>query len=200
MIRRTFKTRGFLIVQWDPMEVWFDKNYVSRRIEKINTLVRNSSPTRPSIRNIGASYFSFSRITPKEPLESCDLSKALGLLGAQLDRCHSEGLIHGDIKYSNVLVSGGEISLIDWEPVLVYENGGGTFLRSTAPYIATRDIAANELTEATDRIAYYFLCERLLKGWWPLTRHDVVSVESRLVNTECREIFDMSCSSVAGRQ
>jgi serine/threonine protein kinase len=109
-------------------------------------------------------------------------------------------LIHGDIKYSNILVSGGEISLIDWEPVLVYADGGGTFLRSTAPYIATQDIAANTLTEATDRIAYYFLCKRLLNGWWPLTRQDVVSVESQLVNSKCREILDISTVSVAGRQ
>jgi len=95
---------------------------------------------------------------------------------------HEKGLIHGDIHPKNVLYTGSELKLVDFEPILEYKNNGILYYCSTRPWIAHKDLKNRKLSFLTDRIGFAHSSMRLLNVRIP---------EFSVVNTyRKRLIFD----------
>lgn len=185
-----YRKDGLLIKEYDIFGFSIDSNYVQDRIRKINSIVGLTNPTRPHILKNGCIFISKSlikkRIVPPRSL----IPDLLISLSEKLDLFHFYNLVHGDIKYTNLIFSFGKFELIDWEPVLVYSKFSKTYFRSTMPYIATSDIALKEITKYTDRIGFYFLCRRLLGSSEIPRKEDVFLIEKKIINLSCQEICE----------
>lgn len=86
----------------------------------------------------------------------------LEVLAKDIDCLHSNGLIHGDIHPKNVIFTGDQLVLVDFEPFLERQDGPITYYCSTPPWIAHRDLKSKTLSKVTDRIGFLHTALRLL--------------------------------------
>ncbi len=84
-------------------------------------------------------------------------------LANDIECIHEKGLIHGDIHPKNVLYTGTELKLIDFEPILEYSSKGIHYYCSTQPWIAHEDLKNKRLSVLTDRIGFTHTAMRLLQ-------------------------------------
>ena len=188
MIFKKYKRGGFLIKEWDASNVSYDHDYVTKRIERITSLVIPFTPTLLQLWGENGIYSSQETIIKKESLSNLSIASNLNILAEQLDNIHEEDLVHGDIKYANIIFHSNRLMLIDWEPILVYTQANRTHFRSTMPYIASSDLEEKKITKLTDKIGFYFTCKGLLEVWRPYKRADAIGIENHIKNLNCKEI------------
>ncbi len=110
------------------------------------------------LRGVGA-------IAPPEAL------RMVGELADALDHVHAHGVVHRDVKPSNVLLAlGGRVKVTDfgiahlaWAPM----TGSGEMIGSPA-YMAPEQIAGGEVTAASDLYALGVVAYQMLTGVHPL--------------------------------
>jgi serine/threonine protein kinase len=185
-----YRKDELLIKEYDISGFSIDSNCVQDRIWKINSIVGLTNPTRPHIVKNGCIFICKSLIKKRIIPPRFLIPNLLISLAEKLDLLHFYNLVHGDIKYTNLLFSSGKFEMIDWEPVLVYSKCSKTFFRSTMPYIATSDIALKKITKYTDRISFYFLCRRLLGSSVIPRKEDIFLIEKSIINLNCKEICE----------
>jgi len=91
-----------------------------------------------------------------------EMNTLLTQLALDIDLIHTRGLIHGDIHPKNVLFTGTELKLIDFEPILEYNSKGIQYYCSTRPWIAHEDLKNKKLSVLTDRIGFTHTAMHLL--------------------------------------
>lgn len=190
MIFQKYRLSNLIIKEWDTAGIKFDERSAVRRLYKINTITRNAAEADLIIKKIGGIYFSVSEWIERQAIDHAFIFNSLKTLADDLDFYHSKDLIHGDIKYSNIIVCKGVINLIDWEPILEYSVDGKIFYRSTMPYISAVDMLNRKITPRTDKIAYYYLCRRLLSECGRPERTSVIEIEKKIVNLKCTQIIN----------
>lgn len=83
-----------------------------------------------------------------------EMKTLLAQLALDIDFLHTKELIHGDIHPKNVLFTGAELKLIDFEPILEYNSTGIQYYCTTRPWIAHKDLKNKKLSILTDRIGF----------------------------------------------
>ncbi len=127
----------------------------------------------------GADLAALLRTTgPLPPARAVDL---LRQIAAALDSAHAAGLVHRDVKPSNVLVTderGHDFAyLVDFGIVRALDDGGGTSLTGTGAAIGTLAYMAPELfvegraTERSDVYALTCVLHEMLTGQQPFPVH-----------------------------
>lgn len=96
-----------------------------------------------------------------DKLNKLEKIKLLKKFAINLDKLSQHNLIHGDINFKNIIFNKKKIYLIDWEPILIKKLKKKFYYKFTFPYYSTEDIKHKRLTSKTDRIGFYFLCQRL---------------------------------------
>ncbi len=86
----------------------------------------------------------------------------LEVLAKNIDCLHANGLIHGDIHPKNVIFTGDQLVLVDFEPFLERQAGPITYYCSTRPWVAHSDLKNKTLSNLTDRIGFLHTALRLL--------------------------------------
>jgi serine/threonine protein kinase len=84
-------------------------------------------------------------------------------LANDIDVFHHMGLIHGDIHPKNLIYTGSNLILVDFEPIIEYSMGSLRFYCSTPPWIAHEDLKNKKLSFLTDRIGFMHTAMKLLK-------------------------------------
>ena len=189
MIFFCYKTSDFIIREWDTTDIKFDAERCAQRIKNINSITRNSTESNLIITNIDNIYFSVSRLICKNFRIKLPIKNLLRKLAEDIDFYHTKDLIHGDIKFSNIIIGDQAIYLIDWEPILEYSTNGRYTFRSTMPYISSSDILNGIISSCTDKIGFYFLCLRLLNKWERIQRKNVLAIENQINELTCTEII-----------
>jgi len=186
---KKYHSPDFIIKEFETINLNFDRKLADQRMKSINFLTRKFGNFDIYIDKINSTYIAISDITKNEDLGHSQLTLLLKELALEIDFYHSENLIHGDIKFSNIIITKKYIRLIDWEPILEYSISNKNLFRSTMPYIASKDITNRKLTKATDRIAFFFLCKRLIQSWEKVYRERVIKIENKIINLSCSEIL-----------
>jgi serine/threonine protein kinase len=190
MIIERFKSSNLIIKEWNTKNIFFDIKYTNQRIKKINLITRNALESNLFFDKIGNDYYSVSEKIEASNYKDNSIEDLLKILANDIDFYHSENLIHGDIKYSNIVINKKNINLIDWEPILEYKLKGNTIYRSTMPFISSIDILRKRITKNTDKLAFYFLCIRLLNNYITCSRKQVIEIENKIINLNCQEIVN----------
>ena len=100
----------------------------------------------------------------RQPVEvsSEKMHSLLMKLALDIECIHEKGLIHGDIHPKNILYTGVELKLVDFEPILELESNGVQYYCSTRPWVAHEDLKNKKLSVLTDRIGFAHTAMRLL--------------------------------------
>ena len=184
-----YKISDFIIREWDTTDIKFDSERCAQRIKNINSITRNSIESNLIIGNVDNIYFSVSHLIYKSSRRRLPIKNLLAKLAEDIDFYHTKNLIHGDIKFSNIIIGDQAIYLIDWEPILEYSTNRRCIFRSTMPYISSSDILNGIISSRTDKIGFYFLCLRLLNKWEKIQRKNVLEIESQISELTCTEII-----------
>lgn len=179
----------FMIKEFETININFDQRQTDQRIKYINFLTRKYRNFDIHVDKINSIYISVSEIKKNEDLGQFQATLLLKELALEIDFYHSKNLIHGDIKFSNLIITKNYIKLIDWEPILEYSISNKNYFRSTMPYIASEDIINRKITKATDRIGFFFLCKRIIQSWEKIYRVQVLQIENKIINLSCSEIL-----------
>ena len=184
-----YRSSDFIIREWDTTNIKFDVARCAQRIKCINTITRNSAETGLFIDKVDNIYFSVSGRIEKRLRRKPPIKILLLKLAEDIDFYHAKNLIHGDIKYSNIIIVNQLIYLIDWEPILEYSINGRYIFRSTPPYLSSTDISNKIISTSTDKIGFYYLCLRLLNKWEKIQRENVLEIENQINEFTCTEII-----------
>ena len=79
-----------------------------------------------------------------------------------LDRMCDYKFVHGDINFSNVLYDGESLRLIDFEPCFRQVKNNRVVIKSGLSFRSMNDFNNKMITSETDKIAFYFICKKLL--------------------------------------
>ena len=109
----------------------------------------------------------------------------------ELDAIHSEGLIHGDIKFSNIIQNNNSFKIIDWEPVLEYKSLGTKYFQSTSTYISKEDINLGVITKKTDLNGFYAFIHRLKFGSSNFKSLSLSEIEDKVSGKNAVQIFSL---------
>ena len=145
-------------------------------------------------------------LVKKHSLSKTDNSDKLEILSSftnNLQKMTDYGLIHGDIKRSNVIFDGGKLNLIDWEPAFKQIRRGKKIVLSTRPTRSLNDLKNKTVTSETDKLGFYLFCLQALKiKNWYIYDKDLMKKrkkenymytpidEQRFVNLKYIEIFN----------
>ena len=99
-----------------------------------------------------------------DKLKKYEKLKLLKKFAINLDKLSRYNLIHGDINLKNIIFNKKKIYLIDWEPILIKKIKKKFIFQFTFPYFSAEDVKNKTFTNKTDRIGFYFLCQRLFSG------------------------------------
>lgn len=95
--------------------------------------------------------------------QSASVQETLSDLATELQELSLYGFVHGDINAKNLVFDGKSWQLVDLEPSLKQLKRGRAMWMITPPYIARTDFESSQITQATDRVGFYFFCRRLLR-------------------------------------
>jgi len=119
-------------------------------------------------------WFTMERLEAAQPFESwlagapARLRPALGQLASGLAALHAEGILHRDLKSSNVLVEpDGRVVLLDFGLAREVTADGSTQLAGTPLFMAPEQCAEAELTSAVDLYALGVMLFHALTGRYP---------------------------------
>ena len=146
-----------MIKEWDTTNLDFDKKLTEQRIKNINSLTRKFRNLEIHLDRVDSIYIAVSEIKINQDLQHFQAILLLIEFALEIDFYHSKDLIHGDIKYSNIIITNNQITLIDWEPILEFSISNINYFRSSMPYISSKDIINRKISKSTDRIAFFFL-------------------------------------------
>ena len=125
------------------------------------------------------------------PLPLSEIARYLGELADALDYAHARGIIHRDVKLSNVLVGDdGGLLLTDFGVAALFENGLESLLRGgdaatltrtgetvgTPTYMAPEQLSLGKLTPATDVYALGATIYQLVTGRPPFQADSLVAM------------------------
>lgn len=99
---------------------------------------------------------------------------------------------HGDILIRNAIWDGNYFILIDWEPLLEYGVAPKVLLRSTVPYISTFDLNSSKISSKTDKLAFFYFCRKVIHGWFPTDKKEVLAMEGKVISKNFLEIVSFS--------
>jgi len=116
---------------------------------------------------------------------------ALNRLAADLDDINQH-IPHGDILIRNAIWNGNHFILIDWEPLLEYGVAPKVLLRSTVPYVSTFDLNSSKISSKTDKLAFFYFCRKVIHGWFPTDKREVLALEGRVISKSFLEIVSFS--------
>lgn len=100
-------------------------------------------------------------LVKKHSLSKIDNSEKLEILSSfanNLQKMTDYGLVHGDIKRSNVIFDGDKLNLIDWEPAFKQIRRGKKIVLSTRPTRSLNDLKNKTVTFETDKLGFYLFC------------------------------------------
>ncbi|MEM9530651.1 MAG: serine/threonine-protein kinase, partial [Pseudomonadota bacterium] len=101
-------------------------------------------------------------------LERGDALRILRQIIAGLTAIHDQQVVHGDIKASNVMLSGGQAVITDFGLARpVRPDADGSAFEGTPLYMAPEQISGGPLSPATDVFALGVLIYRMFVGRWP---------------------------------
>jgi len=102
---------------------------------------------------------------------------------------------HGDILKRNAIWNGTNFVLIDWEPLLEYGIPPNILFKSTKPYIASTDLANSKISISTDKIAFFYFCRKIIHGWFPTDKKEIVKLEKMINSKDFFEIVEFAIRS-----
>lgn len=129
----------------------------------------------------GNLHYRQQRIRKVQP-DLSELQTGLVRLAEELERLSGTGFVHGDINFKNLLYDGESYRLIDLEPSLRQCRKGRVTLLYTPPYITLSDFRHDRLTDATDKVGFYFFCRRMLN---PITMFSPLHEMRRIQSGQC---------------
>jgi serine/threonine protein kinase len=118
------------------------------------------------------------RLARGGPLAGAELLRVLDELAAALVAVHAAGLVHGDVKSSNVMLDRqGHVILMDFGAG--FESGGeGSPVSAGTPQYMAPEIAAGDIgSAAVDIYAFGVLAHRLATGHYALAGSDAAQVQ-----------------------
>ncbi len=86
---------------------------------------------------------------PSPALNPADRIQILQL-GAEVERMHAAGIVHGDLHPKNLLWDGRRVVIVDFEPSLRQLHGYRPCWMATHPFLHPSDLQAMRLTRLTD--------------------------------------------------
>lgn len=120
------------------------------------------------------------------PLSLVEASRVLDGVAAALDAVHAEGIVHRDVKPSNVmLLSDGQVKLMDFG---IARQGDDTTITQTGmivgspAYMSPEQVRGEENTHSTDLWALGILLYEMLAGHSPFTGSNVSTVLYRVAH------------------
>jgi eukaryotic-like serine/threonine-protein kinase len=128
------------------------------------------------------------RLVPGEPLADADTARVAADLAAALAHAHARGVLHRDVKPSNVLFDEeGNAKLADFGIARLGDAStlteAGTVL-GTAAYISPEQARSEPVTPATDVYAFGVVLYRLLTGRLPFEAEAPLELALKHVNEE----------------
>jgi eukaryotic-like serine/threonine-protein kinase len=107
-----------------------------------------------------------------------------------LEYAHSRGVIHRDVKPSNVMIGAfGEVYLVDWGIALVRGQAQGARLVGTPGYMAP-EMVGGRPDEADERTDVYLLGSTLHYVLTGKRRHDAAEIETALSLAQASSAFE----------
>ncbi len=102
-----------------------------------------------------------------------------------LDDIHSKGIIHRDLKPSNILVSEGEVKLLDFGIAHITERSAvmtkaGTFI-GTAEYMSPEQVMCSGLDERSDIYSLGTVLYEVLTGRPPFVAPDIITLIHKVI-------------------
>lgn len=83
-------------------------------------------------------------------------------LANDIEKIHEKGLIHGDIHPKNIIFTGDQFFLVDFEPIAEIKKNSIHYYCSTPPWIAHEDLKNKKLSALTDRIGFMHVAMKVL--------------------------------------
>lgn len=141
---------------------------LTKRLKLIEACGKLSAPSFPTIHHLWLRDRLYQKMPLLKKLDTSGVpaEKMKGLLmqlAHDIECIHAMGLLHGDIHPKNILYTGVELKLIDFEPILELESNGVQYYCSTRPWIAHEDLKNKKLSFLTDRIGFTHTAMRLFK-------------------------------------
>lgn len=102
-----------------------------------------------------------------------------------LDEIHSKGIIHRDLKPSNILVTEGEVKLLDFGIAHITERSAvmtkvGTFI-GTAEYMSPEQVMCSGLDERSDIYSLGTVLYEVLTGRPPFVAPDIITLIHKVI-------------------
>ena len=130
------------------------------------------------------------------PLSPVEASRILDQVAGALDAVHAEGVVHRDVKPSNMmLLPDGRVKLMDFgvarqaEDTLVTQAG---MMVGSPAYMAPELINGEEATNASDLWSLGVLLYEILAGHAPFTGHSIANVLYQITHTPIPPIANVS--------
>ena len=118
------------------------------------------------------------RLIRNGPLRGDELLRVLGELIDALDAVHRAGLVHGDVKASNVMLDRqGRVILMDFGAGFESSDEGSAISAGTPRYLAPEIVAGGAGTMAVDLYAFGVLAHLLATNRYPDSSTDRVEFE-----------------------
>lgn len=105
-----------------------------------------------------------SEVLQEGPLPAREALRVTAVLADILDATHRAGIVHGDVKPANVVLSGEDVMLVDFGAAATPDDGPRRETVGTVPYMAPEQVTGGPLTPATDLYSLGCLLVSTLAG------------------------------------
>jgi len=181
-----------------PQLAW-EEEFVQRFVREARAAARLKHPNIVTIYDVGRAggwyYFAMDYVAgttlaqiihQRGAMPAEEVMRVLGPLAAALDHAHSRGLIHRDVKPSNVIVSeAGDVVLTDFGIVRAAQAKGltrsGTVM-GTPEYMAPEQASGDDVDPRTDQYALGIVAYEMLAGSVPFDAESTPRLLYRIVH------------------